>query len=69
MNPPVPRRLVTQSPVPGNLPPVFPETFGPLPRTGLGSKFAQVRTDPSASVQLCKILFRLLSKPGQAQAQ
>ena len=30
---------------------------------------SQVETDPSASVQLCRILFRPLSRPGQAQAR
>ena len=43
--------------------------FGPLPRSGLGSKFAQVGTDPSANVQLCKILFRPLLRPGPAHAR
>ena len=68
-NPPVPRRLVTHSPIPGNLPTTFPDPPGPLPRTGLGSKLEQVRTDSPTNVQLCRITFRPLSRSGQTHSQ
>ena len=37
-NPPLPRRLVTQSPFPGNVLTTHPDPLGPLPRPGLGSE-------------------------------
>ena len=35
-DPPIPRRLVTESPVSGNVPTSYPDPFGPLPLSGLG---------------------------------
>ena len=48
-NPPVPRRLVAESPVPGNLPTTYPDPLGPVPRVGLDSKLREIGTDPAAS--------------------
>ena len=45
-DPPVPRRLVVESPVPGNLPTTYLDLLGPLPQVGLGSKLEEIGTDP-----------------------
>ena len=44
-NPPVPRQLVTESPVPGNLPTTFPDPLGPLPTIRVGCK--QKKSEPT----------------------
>ena len=49
-NRPVPR-LVTQSPVPGNLPTEYLDPLGPVPLTGLGCKHEEV--DTSARFRFC----------------
>ena len=43
-DPPVPRRLVSQSPVPGNLPTTYPDPLGPVPRIRVGGKHEQIGT-------------------------
>ena len=50
-DPPVPRRLVVESPLSGNLPTTYPDPLGPLPRVGLGSKHEEIGTDSSAGFQ------------------
>ena len=57
-NPPVPRRLVAQSPVPGNLPTKYPDPLGPLPRIRLGGQLGEVRTGTPASVQFRRLSVR-----------
>ena len=57
-NPPVPRRLVAQSPVSGNLPTKYPDPLGPVPRIGLGSQHEKVRTGTSTSVQFRRLPVR-----------
>ena len=57
-NPPVPRRLVAQSPVPGNLPTKYPDPLGPVPRIRLGSQHEKVRTGTPASVQFRRLPVR-----------
>ena len=57
-NPPVPRRLVAQSPVPGNLPTKYPDPLGPLPRIRLGGQLGEVRTGTPASVQFRRLPVR-----------
>ena len=47
-HPPVPRRLVTWNPVPGDLPTTYPDPLGPVPRTGLDGKHEKIRVDSSA---------------------
>ena len=54
-NPPVPRRLVAQSPGPGNLPTKYPDPLGPVPRFGLGSKHEEVRTGSSTNFQFRRL--------------
>ena len=51
-NPPVPRRLVAQSPFPGNVPTTHPDPLGPLPRTGLGSEHEEIRANSSTGQQV-----------------
>ena len=41
-DPPVPRRLVSQSIGPGNLPTAYPDPLGPVPRTRVGGKHGEI---------------------------
>ena len=50
-NPPVPRRLVAESPVPGNLPTTYPDPLGPLPTVGMGGQHEEIRVRTPASLQ------------------
>ena len=54
-NPAVARRLVSQSPLSGNLLKTYPDPFGPVPRSELGSESGQVQTDSATSFQVCKL--------------
>ena len=63
-NPPVPRRLVAQSPVSGDLPTTYPDPLGPVPRSGLGSQYEKVRTGTSTSFQFCRLPVRSSDGPG-----
>ena len=64
-NPPVPRRLVAESPVPGNVPTSYPDPLGPMPQVRVGSQYDQVGVGASAGLQLCRLPFRPLSGVGQ----
>ena len=57
-NPPVPRRLVTQSPVPGDLPTTYPDPLGPVPRSRVGSEHEKVRTGSLTRIQFCRLPVR-----------
>ena len=48
-NPPVPRRLVTASPFPGNLPTTYPDPLGPMSAVRLGGKYDQISWFPNRS--------------------
>ena len=61
-NPPVPRRLVIESPVPGNLPTTYPDPFGPLSTVRLGSKHEEIRARTSANLQFRRLLIRSASR-------
>ena len=63
-NPPIPRRLATQSPFPGNVPTTHPEPLGPLPQTGLGSEHGEIRTNPSTGFQFCWLPVRPVDQSG-----
>ena len=56
-DPPVPRQLVTESPVSGNLPTTYPDPVGPWPRIRVGSKH-EIRVDPSTSFQFRRLPVR-----------
>ena len=64
-DPPVPRRLVAESPVPGNMPTSYPDPLGPMPQVRMGSEYDQVGVCASAGIQLCRLPFRPLSGVGQ----
>ena len=64
-DPPVPRRLVAESPVPGNVPTSYPDPLGPMPQVRVGSQYDQVGVGASAGLQLCRLPFRPLSGAGQ----
>ena len=64
-DPPVPRRLVAESPVPGNVPTSYPDPLGPMPQVRVGSESNQVGVGASAGIQLCRLPFRPLSGAGQ----
>ena len=57
-DPPVPRRLVTESPFPRNLPTTYPDPLGPMPAVRLGSKHEQVRVSSQAGLQFCRLPVR-----------
>ena len=60
-DPPIPRRLVTESPVPGNLPTSYADPFGPLPLSRLGSQLGQVRAGSPTNLRLRRLSFRPIS--------
>ena len=64
-DPPVPRRLVAESPLPGNAPTSYPDPLGPMPQVRVGSEYDQVGVGASAGIQLCRLPFRPLSGVGQ----
>ena len=57
-NPPVPRRLVAQSPGPGNLPTKYPDPLGPVPRVGLGGKHEEIRAGTPTNFQFRRLPVR-----------
>ena len=59
-NPPVPRRLVVESPAPGNLPTTYTDPLGPLPTVRVDCKHEKVRTETPTGLQFR----RLLIQPG-----
>ena len=67
-DPPIPRRLVTESPVPGNVPTSYPDPFGPLPLSGLGCQHGQIRTDSPANLRLRRLSFRPISGVSQTHS-
>ena len=54
-DPPVPRRLVTASPFPGNLPTTYPDPLGPMSAVRLGSKYDQIRVSSQTGLQFCRL--------------
>ena len=64
-DPPVPRRLVAESPLPGNVPTSYPDPLGPMPQVRVGSQYDQVGVGASAGIQLCRLPFRPLSRSRQ----
>ena len=67
-DPPVPRRLLVESPVPGNLPTTYPDPLGPVPRLGFGGKLRKIGTDPSAGFQFCRLPVRPVDRSGSAHS-
>ena len=61
-DPPVPRRLASQSTLSGNLLAAYSNPFGSVPRFGLGIEHGQVGTDSTTSFQLCRLPFRPISR-------
>ena len=67
-NPPIPRRLVTESPMPGNLPTSYADPFGPLPLSRLGRQHGQVRAGSPANFRLRRLSFRPISGVSQTNS-
>ena len=67
-NPPVPRRLVVESPVPGNMPTTYPDPLGPMSQPMVGDQFFKVGTGSSTYFQLCRLSLRPLSRSGHAHS-
>ena len=63
-DPPVPRRLVVESPLPGNMPTTYPDPLGPLPRSGLGGEHEEVRAGSSAGFQFRWLPVRHIDRSG-----
>ena len=61
---PVPRQLVTESPLPGNLPTIYPDPLGPLPTVRVGSKHKKIGIDSTAGLQFCRLLVRSVDRSG-----
>ena len=57
-DPPVPRRLVSQSPGPGNLPITYPDPLGPVPRTRVGGKHGEIGAYTSTGFQFRRLPVR-----------
>ena len=57
-DPPVPRRLVSQSPGPENLPVTYPDPLGPVPRTRVGGKHGEIGTYASTGFQFRRLPVR-----------
>ena len=67
-DPPVPRRLVTESPLPGNLPTTYPDPLGPMSAVRLGSKYDQVRVSSQTGLQFCRLPVRPDHRPGSTHS-
>ena len=57
-DPPVPRRLVSQSPGPENLPITYPDPLGPVPRTRVGGKHGEIGAYTSTGFQFHRLPVR-----------
>ena len=57
-DPPVPRRLVSQSPGPGNLPITYPDPLGPVPQTRVGGKHGEIGAYTSTGFQFRRLPVR-----------
>ena len=57
-DPLVPRRLVSQSPGPGNLPITYPDPLGPVPRTRVGGKHGEIGAYTSTGFQFRRLPVR-----------
>ena len=69
LNPPVPRRLVSASPLPGNVPTSYPDPLGPMSQPRLGGQHVKVGTVSPTGVQLCRLPFQPLSETGQTHTR
>ena len=67
-NPPVPRRLVAESPLPGNVPTTYPDPLGPMLQSRVGNQFFKVRTGSTTYFQLGRLSFRPLSRSGHTHS-
>ena len=63
-NPPVPRRLVTESPFTGNWSTSHPSSVISLPRTGLAGQHKKVRVDSSTGLHLRRLPVRPVDGSG-----
>ena len=57
-DPPVPRRLVSQGPGPGNWPTTYPDPLGPVPRPRVGGKHGEIGAYASTGVQFRRLPVR-----------
>ena len=65
-DPPVPRQMVNESPVPGNLATTYPDPLGPVPRVRVGGQYEEVRVGPTTGLQFCRLPFRTIDRPSPA---
>ena len=65
--PPVPRRLVTESPFPRNLPTSYPDPLGPLPTIRVGSQHDQIGVGSQTGLQFCRLPVRPGDRPSTSQ--
>ena len=57
-DPPVPRRLVSQGPKPGDFPITYPDPLGPVPRARVGGKYGEIGTYTSTGFQFRRLPVR-----------
>ena len=63
-NPPVPRRLVSESHIPPGLSPAHPRSSTNLSRTRLASEFGQIGTGTKANLRFCRLSVRPQGRSG-----
>ena len=63
-DPLVPRRLVAESPVPGNLSTRYLDPLGPVPKVRLGSQYEEIRVGSPANFQFCRLPVRPCIRSG-----
>ena len=67
-DPPVPRRLVTESPFPGDLPTTYPDPLGPMSAVRMGSKYDQFRVSSQTGLQFRRLPVRPDHRPGSTHS-
>ena len=68
-DPPVPRRLVAESPFPGTLPTTYPDPLGPMSAVGLDNKSEQVRVSSQTGLQFCRLPVRPDHRSGSTHSR
>ena len=68
-DPPVPRRLVAESPFPGTLPTTYPDPLGPMSAVGLDNKSEQIRVSSQTGLQFRRLSVRPDHRSGSTHSR
>ena len=68
-DPPVPRRLVSQGPLPPDLPVTYPDPLGPVPRFSVAGKHDQIGAYATTGVQFRRLPVRPPVRSGSAHSR